>query len=74
MTRWKVVPVELTPGMRNAWFDGSYEDLIAAAPVWEPREEDVERALQADHLGRRNCLTMKTRMRAAIKAAIGDGS
>lgn len=68
MTKWKMVPTELAPVMRNAWFDGSYEDLLAAAPKWEPSESDVERALETFC-----CVgpTDKHAMRAAILAAVG---
>ncbi len=74
MTRWKMVPVELTPGMRNAWFDGSYEDLIAAAPEWEPSDEDCTRALDAMTAHRDQPPTPIEMMRAALKAAFGGES
>ena len=69
MSKWKMVPTELAPEMRNKWFDGSYEDLIAAAPKWEPSEEDVERAIAAFYA--HGVLEMRTATRAAILAAVG---
>ena len=71
MTRWKMVPVELTPGMRNAWFDGSYEDLIAAAPEWEPSEDCMTRAMAAWITSYRRRESADASLRAAILAAVG---
>ena len=71
MSGWKMVPTELAPEMRNKWFDGSYEDLIAAAPKWEPSEEDCRRALGAMTAHRDEPPTPIEMMRAAILAAVG---
>lgn len=54
MTRWKMVPVELTPEMwENMHERASYgphkihKAMLAAAPEWGPSDEDVERAVSA---------------------------
>ncbi len=73
MSKWKMVPVELTPAMVDAIDTGRtdsagsiYYNLLAAAPEWGPSEEDVERALETFC-----CVgpTDKHAMRAALKAA-----
>lgn len=74
MSKWKMVPTELAPEMRNKWFDGSYEDLIAAAPAWEPSEADVDRAWVARTVAMDDGLGWKESMRAALKAVMGGGS
>lgn len=66
MSGWKVVPAVLAPEMREAWYDGSYHDLLSAAPAFEPDDAMVERALETFC-----CVgpTDKHAMRAALKAA-----
>ncbi len=80
MTRWKMVPVELTPEIRpvfRRWsghsddaMEWQWSELLEAAPEWEPSEEDVERALETFC-----CVgpTDKHAMRAALKAAFEEG-
>ena len=52
MSKWKMVPVELTPEMFRAMAgaegcEGRYSVAIAAAPKWEPSDEDIRRANRA---------------------------
>lgn len=72
-----MVPVELTPEMwENMHERASYDPhkihkaMLAAAPEWEPSDEDVERALETFC-----CVgpTDKHAMRAALKAAFEEG-
>ena len=72
MTRWKMVPVELTPemwaaGARTKGLEASYEAMLAAAPEWEPSDEDIERARYAYEAN----IGYYSAMRAALKAAVG---
>ena len=76
MTRWKMVPVELTPEMwENMHERASYDPhkihkaMLAAAPKWEPSDEDVERAIAAFYA--HGVQEMRTATRAAILAAVG---
>lgn len=88
MSKWKMVPVEPTTNMLfemsvNDWMIGKYEAALAAAPAWEPSEEDVWRAFQAEAGAFAECVADGTLMehgqhyarrislRAAIKAALG---
>ena len=88
MSKWKMVPVELTPEMFRAMAgaegcEGRYSVAIAAAPEWEPSDEDVERAFDAEAEAFAECVADGTVMehgqhaarrisiRAAIKAAVG---
>ena len=71
MSKWKMVPVELTPemwaaGARTKGLEASYEAMLAAAPAFEPDDAMVERALETFC-----CVgpTDKHAMRAALKAA-----
>lgn len=74
MTRWKMVPVELTPAMVDAIDTGRtdsagsiYYNLLAAAPEWGPSDEDIERARYAYEAN----IGYYSAMRAALKAAVG---
>lgn len=73
MSKWKMVPMELTPAMVDAIDTGRtdsagsiYYNLLAAAPAFEPDDAMVERALETFC-----CVgpTDKHAMRAALKAA-----
>ena len=69
MIRWKVVPAVLAPEMREAWYDGSYHDLLSAAPAFEPDDAMVERARYAYEAN----IGYYSAMRAALKAAFEEG-
>ena len=76
MSKWKMVPVELTPAMVDAIDTGRtdsagsiYYNLLAAAPAWEPSDEDVARAIEAFYA--HGVLEMRTATRAVILAAVG---
>ncbi len=77
MTRWKMVPVELTPEMwENMHERASYDPhkihkaMLAAAPEWEPSDEQVAVALTVYSSA---CRTSEHAMRATLKAAVGGG-
>lgn len=82
MTRWKIVPVELTPEMNQAanmfaQLENDYSNrafysqVLAAAPAWEPSEEDMTRAMAAWITSYRRRESADASLRAAILAAVG---
>lgn len=78
MTRWKMVPVELTPAMVDAIDTGRtdsagsiYYNLLAAAPEWGPSDEDMTRAMAAWITSYRRRESADASLRAAILAAVG---
>ena len=87
MSKWKMVPVELTPAMVDAIDTGRtdsagsiYYNLLAAAPKWEPSEAQIELGVQAyraeltrifDAVGRLEASDSHNAIRAAILAAVG---
>ena len=77
MTKWKMVPSFLTPEMWAAGastngLEASYQVMLAAAPKWEPSDEDCNRLFNALNItfngGKKQ---MRETMRAAILAAFG---
>ena len=76
MSKWKVVPVELTPAMVDAIDTGRtdsagsiYYNLLAAAPEWEPSDEDMKRAVATFAESEETTLTVEG-LRTAILAAV----
>lgn len=81
MSKWKMVPMELTPAMVDAIDTGRtdsagsiYYNLLAAAPEWEPSDEDVERWRAIAAQWKMPLFPSKGDIRAALKAAVGGGS
>lgn len=76
MRKWKMVPVEPTDemfmaGRRVSGDLDTWDAYLAAAPKWEPSEEDCRRALGAMTAHRDEPPTPIEMMRAAILAAFG---
>jgi len=76
MTRWKMVPVEPTDemfmaGRRVSGDLDTWDAYLAAAPKWEPSEEDMTRAMTAWITSYRRRESADASLRAAIKAAVG---
>jgi len=78
MSKWKMVPVEPTPEMLTALYLDSdehgfaradYALMLAAAPKWEPSDEDMKRAVATFAESEETTLTVEG-LRTAILAAV----
>lgn len=81
VSKWKMVPMELTPAMVDAIDTGRtdsagsiYYNLLAAAPEWEPNDEDMTNAMAAWIRSYRARDPADVSLRAALIAAVRGGS